>query len=58
MLMQQYCTVFDRMAVCGFLETDRPENVTFYERFGFRVTETARVLGVDSFFMRRSRQAR
>jgi ribosomal protein S18 acetylase RimI-like enzyme len=58
MLMQQYCTVFDRMAVCGFLETDRPENVTFYERFGFRVTGTTRVLGVDSYFMRRSRRAR
>lgn len=57
-LMQEYCSDVDRINVSGFLETDRPENVTFYERFGFRLTRTARVLGVESYFMRRPRSAR
>jgi len=37
----------------GFLETDRLRNVEFYERFGFRATETDTTLGVETFFMRR-----
>jgi ribosomal protein S18 acetylase RimI-like enzyme len=58
LLMQEYCADVDRVDVPGFLETDRPENVAFYERFGFTVTETARVLGVETWFMRRPRPQR
>jgi ribosomal protein S18 acetylase RimI-like enzyme len=53
MLMEKYCGELDSTSVAGFLETDRPENVAFYERFGFRVTETEPVLGVETYFMRR-----
>ncbi len=37
----------------GYLETDKPENVRFYERFGFRVVAEAPVIGVTSWYMRR-----
>jgi GNAT superfamily N-acetyltransferase len=52
-LMERYCAELDRTGMAGYLETDRPENVEFYRRFGFVVTETAPVLGVESYFMRR-----
>jgi predicted N-acetyltransferase YhbS len=50
-LMERYCEELDQAAVAGYLETDWLENVGFYERFGFRVMGTARVLGVDNYFM-------
>jgi ribosomal protein S18 acetylase RimI-like enzyme len=56
-LMERYCEELDRAAVAGYLETDRPENVEFYRRFGFRVVETAPVLGVDNYFMWRAIRA-
>jgi hypothetical protein len=37
--------------VPGYLETDKPENVTLYERFGFKVTGEAKVFGVPNWFM-------
>jgi len=56
-LMERYCEELDRAAVVGYLETDRPENVDFYKQFGFQVVETAPVLGVDNYFMRRAIKA-
>lgn len=35
------------------LETDKPENVRLYKRFGYHVTAEAEVLGVTSWFMTR-----
>jgi ribosomal protein S18 acetylase RimI-like enzyme len=52
-LMEKYCAELDRTGLVGYLETDRPENVAFYSRFGFAVTETASVLGIENYFMRR-----
>ena len=52
-LMEKHCVELDRTALAGYLETDRAENVAFYSRFGFVVTETVSVLGVENFFMRR-----
>ena len=52
-LMEKYCAELDRTGTAGYLETDRSENVAFYSRFGFVVTETASVLGVENYFMRR-----
>ena len=37
----------------AYLETDKPENVSFYQRFGFEVTEEAQVLGIPNWFMLR-----
>jgi hypothetical protein len=52
--MESYCLELDRTGNAGYLETDRPENVAFYQRFGFVVTGTATVLGVETYFMRRA----
>jgi ribosomal protein S18 acetylase RimI-like enzyme len=52
-LMARYCSELDRAAVVGYLETDRPGNVDFYKRFGFRVTAATLVWGVTNHFMRR-----
>lgn len=53
MLMEKYCAEIDDSGMVGYLETDRPENVDFYQRFGFVVTETAKAIGVETYFMRR-----
>lgn len=42
----------------GCLETDRPENVRFYERAGLVVTGDASVLGMLCWFMRREPRTR
>ena len=52
-LMEHYCRELDRRGMAGFLETDKARNVRFYERFGFTVTATASILGVENWFMRR-----
>lgn len=54
LLMDRYCQDLDTRARAGYLETDRPENVAFYRRFGFEVVTEAPVLGVPNFFMRRA----
>jgi len=49
----------DRMDACdgmSYLETDKPENVALYQKFGFMVVADANVLGVQNWFM--TRQAR
>ena len=53
-LMDRYCEELDRSGESGYLDTDRPENVTFYQRFGFEVVEEMAVLGVPSYFMARA----
>ena len=54
-LMERYCAQLDRVGGVGYLETDRPENVPFYRRFGFETTEQDFVLGVPSYSMIRRR---
>lgn len=56
MLMELYCEKLDGIGKAGYLETDRPDNVAFYRRFGFETTTEGSVLGVPNFFMwRRAR---
>lgn len=50
-LMEHYCEALDRSGDAGYLETDRPENVNFYRRFGFEVTEEVMVLGIPNYLM-------
>jgi len=56
-LMDVYCDALDRDGIAGYLETDRPENVRFYRRFGFDVVAEAPVLGVPNFYMWRGPRA-
>jgi len=45
------CAEFDQYGRLAWLETDKPENVRFYERFGYAVVAEAFVLRVPNWFM-------
>jgi hypothetical protein len=49
--MDYYCAQLDVSRKRAWLETDRPENVTFYRRYGFETTRQASVIGVENYFM-------
>ena len=50
-LMTTYCEALAATGEAGYLETDRPENVAFYRRFGFETTQEVPVIGVTNYFM-------
>lgn len=52
-LMREYVRRLDTAGHIGYLETDKPDNVAFYERHGFTVTGRATVLDTPNWFMRR-----
>jgi ribosomal protein S18 acetylase RimI-like enzyme len=52
-LMQAFCERVDRDRALAYLETDKAENVGFYEKFGFETVGEATVIGVTNWFMRR-----
>jgi predicted N-acetyltransferase YhbS len=52
-LMHARCARMDGTDTVAYLETDKPENVRFYERFGFEVIAEEPVIGVPNWFMRR-----
>ena len=53
LIMHEHCRRLDAAGEVGYLETDKPENVPFYERFGFEVIGEEPVIGVANWFMRR-----
>ncbi|WP_347976825.1 GNAT family N-acetyltransferase [Microbacterium sp. ProA8] len=53
LLLLRHVQRLDATGVEGYLETDRPEAVGFYERFGYVVVDEADVLGAPTWFMRR-----
>lgn len=53
-LMQQCCRRMDAHGAVAWLETDLAGNAEFYRKLGFVVTRKAPVLGVPTWFMRRS----
>jgi ribosomal protein S18 acetylase RimI-like enzyme len=52
-LMEVCCEFLDERKDAAHLDTDRPENVGFYEKSGFTVYEEEAVLGFSNWFMRR-----
>jgi ribosomal protein S18 acetylase RimI-like enzyme len=54
LMMQNFCERVDEAGTLSYLETDRSENVGFYEKSGFTVTEQATILGVTNWFMSRT----
>lgn len=52
-LLAAFCARMDQVGDLAYLETDKQENVHFYERFGFRVSAEDLVLGVRNWFMER-----
>lgn len=53
LIMNEFAARWDRTAEPAYLETDKPENVTFYRRHGFTVINEAPVLGRPNWFLRR-----
>jgi hypothetical protein len=52
-MMERFCALMDEEGEMAYLETEKPENVRFYERFAFKTIEEAEVLGGPNWFMRR-----
>jgi GNAT superfamily N-acetyltransferase len=52
-MLRAFCPIVDDRRSLSYLETDKSENVGFYEKFGFRVVGRAEVLGVANWFMSR-----
>ena len=55
-LMRCYLERLRREQLPGYLETDKSENVKFYERFGFVVTHHEEVIGVPTWYMWRQKE--
>ena len=55
-LMAEYCLRLDARCEASYLETDKRENVHFYERHGYTVVAQADVIGVPNWFMARQPQ--
>jgi ribosomal protein S18 acetylase RimI-like enzyme len=53
LIIDEHCRRLDAAGEVGYLETDKAENVGFYERFGFEVVGEEPVIGVPNWFMRR-----
>lgn len=53
-MVEHFCARMDARQLEATLDTDRPENVRLYERYGFEVVTEAPVLGVQMWFMRRA----
>ncbi len=51
LVMSEYTRRLDQAGEDAYLETDKPENVALYGRFGFEVVEQAEVLGAANWFM-------
>jgi GNAT superfamily N-acetyltransferase len=52
-VMREYCRRLDAGSEFSYLETDKRENVPFYERHGYAVIDEADVIGVPNWFMLR-----
>ena len=50
-LMSRYLEHLRHEGIAGYLETDRPENVKFYEKFGFAVKHEQEVIGAPTWYM-------
>lgn len=53
-MLHTFCAVVDSTGGNAYLETDKSENVGLYQRFGFTVMESAKVLGIRNWFMFRA----
>jgi len=50
-MLAAFCERMDDLRALSYLETDKSENVRFYQRFGFTVIAEAEVVGVRCWFM-------
>ena len=52
-MMKFYCQLIDSDGIAAYHETDRPENVPFYEKFGFKVVGQETIYGAPNWFLLR-----
>lgn len=52
-MIANFCARMDQLEMLSYLETDKFENVGFYQKFGFMVIAKAEVLKVPNWFMSR-----
>jgi GNAT superfamily N-acetyltransferase len=57
-LLAAFAERMDSARTLAYLETDKPVNLPFYERFGFKLTAEAVVVGVPNWFMIRPAASR
>lgn len=50
-LMHRYLAHLKQEQAAGYLETDRPENVEFYKKFGFVVEHEEEIIGTPTWTM-------
>ena len=50
-MMEYYCNHVDKLGMAAYHETDKPENVKFYERFGFQVIGQETIMDFPSWYM-------
>ena len=51
LVLGEYTRDLDARRMDAYLETDKPENVALYSRFGFEVIDEGAVLGTPNWFM-------
>jgi hypothetical protein len=51
--MREHTRQLDAAGQLSYLETDKRENVTFYERHGYALVGEAEIIGVPNWFMLR-----
>ena len=56
-MLEFYCDILDREKMEAYHETDRPENVPFYQRFGFKVVGEETINGAKNWYMWRPAKA-
>ena len=54
-LMNRYVEYLKQERAAGYLETDKPENVEFYKKFGFVVRHEQQLIGTPTWYMWRAR---
>src|SRR5262245_36965854 len=55
-MLLDFCGRMDDCGALSYLETDKFENVRFYQKFGFTVIAESEILGVPNWFMSRPSQ--
>lgn len=50
-LMEYYCKHVDGLGMVAYHQTDRPENVKFYQRFAFQVVGEETIMDFPNWYM-------
>lgn len=54
MLMEEVCSMADKVRKICHLETSNPRNLSFYKSFGFEMVASETILGVETWYLTRS----